>query len=89
VQETLEIGVKELRNNLSRWLAAVRGGGQVLITDRGKPVARLSGVSYTPAMDRLIAQGAITPARMAKTPAPRGVKSKGSVSALVSEQRGR
>lgn len=89
MEGTLEIGVKELRDNLSRWLAAVRGGGQVLITDRGKPVARLSGVSYTPAMERLIAEGAITPARKAKTPAGRGVKSRGSVSELVSEQRNR
>lgn len=89
MDKALEVGVKELRENLSRWLGAVRDGGQVLITERGKPVARLSGVSYTPAMERLIAEGGLTPARKPKTAARKGVKARGSVSELVSEQRTR
>ena len=90
--KSLEIGVRDLRNNLSRWLDAVRGGGQIVITERGKPVARLTGMSYTPAMERLVALGALTPARRPKQPAdPVGelIKAKGSVAGLVSEQRRR
>ena len=34
-------GIKEVKNNLSRYLACVKGGEEVLITERGKPVARI------------------------------------------------
>ena len=34
-------GVREARQNLSALLEEVRKGGEVLLTDRGKPVARL------------------------------------------------
>ncbi len=34
-------GVKELKNNLSRYLARVKSGEEVLITDRGKTFARI------------------------------------------------
>ena len=33
-----------LKNNLSRYLAHVRGGGTVLVLDRDQPVARLMPV---------------------------------------------
>jgi len=36
-------GIKEVKNNLSRLLARVKGGEEVLITERGKPVARIVG----------------------------------------------
>ncbi len=34
-------GVKELKNNLSRYLTRVKKGEEVLITDRGKTFARI------------------------------------------------
>ncbi len=34
-------GVKELKNNLSRYLTRVKSGEEVLITDRGKTFARI------------------------------------------------
>jgi prevent-host-death family protein len=34
-------GIKEVKNNLSRYLAQVKSGEEILITDRGKPVARI------------------------------------------------
>lgn len=37
----MNIGIRELRDGLSRYLAAVRGGDVVTVTDHGKPVARL------------------------------------------------
>ena len=36
-----EIGVRELRQHASRWLARVQAGEAFVITDRGRPVARL------------------------------------------------
>ena len=35
------VGVRELKNRLSEYLRAVRGGEQVLVTDRGQVVAEL------------------------------------------------
>ena len=35
------IGVRELRQHASRYLARVRAGETIEVTDRGKPVARL------------------------------------------------
>ena len=34
-------GIREARQNLSTLLEEVKSGGEILITDRGKPVARL------------------------------------------------
>jgi prevent-host-death family protein len=36
------VPVRELRNNLSRWLRRVQDGEAFEVTDRGKPVALLS-----------------------------------------------
>ncbi|MDQ3974407.1 MAG: type II toxin-antitoxin system prevent-host-death family antitoxin, partial [Actinomycetota bacterium] len=37
----VEVGIRELRNALSRYLARVRRGETLLVTDRGRPVARI------------------------------------------------
>ncbi len=37
-----KVGSREFKNRLGRYLSAVRRGQSLLITDRGKPVARVS-----------------------------------------------
>jgi prevent-host-death family protein len=37
----IRAGIREARQNISELLEAVRKGREILITDRGKPVARL------------------------------------------------
>lgn len=37
----MEVGIRELRDNLSRYLDRVRGGEEVVVTDRGHAVARV------------------------------------------------
>jgi prevent-host-death family protein len=39
------VGVRELKNRLTRYLALVRGGERIVVTDRGKPVAVLGPVA--------------------------------------------
>ena len=39
--------VSELKARLSEYLNQVKGGAEILITDRGKPVARLAPLSRT------------------------------------------
>jgi len=83
----MEVGVRELRNNLSRYLERVRDGEEVVVTDRGRAVARVLPVGTERALDRLIAEGVVTPARHAKRPAGRPLKTAGRVSDLVADQR--
>ena len=37
----IKAGIKEVKNNLSRFLAHVKAGEEIMITERGKPVARI------------------------------------------------
>jgi prevent-host-death family protein len=39
-----KVGSRELKNRLGRYLAFVRTGKSLLVTDRGKPVAKLMAV---------------------------------------------
>ena len=86
----MEVGVRDFRNQLSRWLEVVKGGRDVVITDRGRPVARLVPATAGRPLDRLIARGLVQPPVERRRPIdPRQrVRVKGSVSQIVSEQRG-
>lgn len=56
------IGVRELRQHASRWLARVRAGETFEVTDRGRTVALLTPLTTESVLDRLLAAGEITPA---------------------------
>lgn len=58
------IGVRELRQNASRYLARVRSGESVGVSQRGRLVARLVPVTGDP-WDDLIAAGEVIPAQTA------------------------
>jgi prevent-host-death family protein len=84
----IEVGIKALRADISRWIDTARQR-DVVITDRGRPVARLVAIGEHPALDRLIERGLV---RMPKRPPKRldvsdAVRARGTVSDLVSEQR--
>jgi prevent-host-death family protein len=85
----VEVGVRELRHELSRWLAVVRDGQEVVITERGRPVARLVGVSEKGGLDRLLSEGLIQmpSERRRSARSIERAKAKGSVADLVAEQR--
>jgi prevent-host-death family protein len=55
------IGVRELRRDASRWLARVRAGETVVVTDRGRPVAEMIPVREGGGYDVLVAEGRIAP----------------------------
>jgi prevent-host-death family protein len=83
----MEVGVRELRNNLSRYLDRVRDGEEVVVTDRGRAIARVLPVGAERVLDRLIAEGVATPPQQPKRRAGKPIKSKGVVSDLVANQR--
>lgn len=64
-----DVGVRELRNHLSGYLARVADGEEIIVTDRGKAVARVVPVDRLSKMDQLIAEGVITPPSRLRTPA--------------------
>ena len=55
------IGIRELRQYASRYIARVAAGETLEVTDRGRPVARLVPVTNDQWRD-LIAAGRVTPA---------------------------
>jgi prevent-host-death family protein len=83
----MEVGVRELRNHLSRYLDRVRHGDEFVVTDRGRAIARVVPVGAERVLDRLIAEGIVTPAQRPKRRVSKPIKTKGIVSDLVGEQR--
>lgn len=84
-----EVGIRELKNNLSRYVGRVREGEEVIVTDRGQPVARLLALDHAPdRLAELIAAGAVRPPKRASRSRPaRRVTGAGPVSDLVADQR--
>lgn len=83
----MEVGVRDLRNNLSRYLEQVRDGKEITVTDRGRAVARLLPMNGESVFDRLVREGKITPARKPKGPAGKPIKTKGTVSDLLFDEQ--
>jgi prevent-host-death family protein len=86
----MDVPVTELRAHLSDWLQRVRGGEEVVVTDRGVPVARLLGISATATLQRLAADGVIGRDVSARRPTAAGrdrPQARRPVSDIVSEQR--
>lgn len=79
-----------LRATLKEWVNRARQGQEVVVTDRGVPVAKLVPVDVAPVIERLTREGVISRPRSAVRPKAAGrprVQARGSVSQLVSEQR--
>jgi prevent-host-death family protein len=87
-------GIKELKNQLSRYIALVKKGDDVLITERGRVIARVvkensRRASMRQALQLLVLKGqVIMPTREIKRDIPDPVKLPGkSVSGMVIEDR--
>lgn len=52
--------INELKARLSDYLALVKGGNKVLITDRGNPVAYIVPVSTSKKQERIVSPGKAT-----------------------------
>jgi prevent-host-death family protein len=82
------VGIRELKNSLSRYLARVRGGETIVVTDRGRAVARIIPAGLPEHLAKLLAEGRATWSGgrveiRGRRPKPRG----GLVSTYVSEDR--
>jgi prevent-host-death family protein len=84
-----EVGVRELHDRLSRYVQHVKDGGEVVVTMRGRRVARLVPVNETDPLADLRARGLIrepTEPRTRRTRRAR-LKAAAPVSDLVADQR--
>lgn len=85
-----EVGIAQLRRELKDWLDRAQAGEDVVITDRGRPVVRLSGIDTGPLLDRLADEGRLGRAPAATRPTARSrprVTADGEVSAFVVAER--
>jgi prevent-host-death family protein len=86
----MDVAMSTFRAELSRWIERARNGEEVVVTDRGIPVARLLPVHTAPLLEQLVEQGVLSRPHRADRPAARGtarVRASGPVAELVSEQR--
>ena len=83
-----EVGVRELRNHLSRHLARIQAGQTIVVTDHGRAVAQLVPVSGERPIDRLVKEGLVVRAAQRRSrPAVQPLPGTGTVSDLVAQQR--
>jgi prevent-host-death family protein len=84
-----EVGIAHLRRDLKEWLGRAQNGDEVIVTDRGKPVARLTGIDVPFILERLVAEGRISQPRRSRPQARdlRRVHAAGAVSEHVVAER--
>lgn len=86
----MDVAITELRANLSVWLDQARSGHEIVITDRGVPVARLLGLDTTATLERLTAEGVISRPRSGQRPTATGSsrpRPRRPLSDIVTEER--
>jgi prevent-host-death family protein len=85
----VEVGIRELRAHLARWLVDVKNGAEIIVTERGLPIARIVRAGEPTTMARLVSEGLVTMPTRPKQPLPepRIKPSGGSVTDLLLRQR--
>ena len=93
----MKAGVAELKTRLSRYLEWVKAGHEVLVTDRGQPVAKLVPISAEvrrgSRRERLVREGLLVPGRgrirasLLRPPAGRADRGRSVLDALLEERR--
>ncbi|WP_029290849.1 type II toxin-antitoxin system Phd/YefM family antitoxin [Cellulomonas sp. HZM] len=84
----MEVAVSALRAELKQWIDAARAGEDVVVTERGVPVARLSGIASADLLTRLQRDGLLTSPQDARPPAEvEQARPGGAVSGLVRRLR--
>mgnify|MGYP000969844377 CR=1 FL=1 len=88
---TEQVGVRELKNHLSGYLEKVKQGDEIVITEHGRPIARIIQVdAVTDLRAKLIEAGVIRPATKKRTVPKGAIRLKGdgpSLSEMINEQR--
>lgn len=86
-QNETEVGVRELHDRLSEYLEKVEGGTDVVVTRRGKPIARLVQVEGPRPFEELEQRGLVRWPEKPRQARKALRATEGSVSDLVRDQR--
>lgn len=78
---TVRVGVRELRGNLAAWLDRAAAGEDIVITERGRPKARLSPAETS--FERMVREGSITPASDPPSSLPPAIPIAGSLQSYL------
>jgi prevent-host-death family protein len=91
----MKAGVAALKAGLSRYLERVKAGQEILVTDHGRPVAKIVPIARAEKgtrRERLVGDGRLLPGRGKVRPSLLRAPSKGSgasvLDALLDERRG-
>ena len=94
----MKLGLREANQHFSKAIKAVRGGKEVILTERGRPIAIITPVreerSEEAALKAMADEGLVTlPSRKGPTPAPRWkpvtVKGKPLSQAIIEDREDR
>jgi prevent-host-death family protein len=83
----VEVGVRELHDRLSEYLEKIEQGAEVLVTRRGRPIARLSQIDAPRPFEDLERRGLVRWPEKTRAAQAALTGSRGSVSELVRDQR--
>ena len=93
----MKAGVAELKAGLSRYLDRVKAGHEVVVTDRGRPVAKIVPIGAAAhrglRRERLVREGMLLPGRgrvrasLLRPPAGSAAKGRAVLDALLEERR--
>jgi len=84
----MDVGVRELKSKLSEFLRRAAEGEEIVVSDRGKPIARLTAYSTNAAFEHGIEEGWIEPARRNQLGPSERHRSALSVIDVIDEDRG-
>ncbi|MDR1152962.1 MAG: type II toxin-antitoxin system Phd/YefM family antitoxin [Bifidobacteriaceae bacterium] len=84
----MRVGLRELRADLSNYVRQATGGATVVVTDRGRAIARICPPEGLSTLERWMAEGLVRPASRPREPQRARILTSGTVSDLVAGERG-
>ncbi len=84
----MTVGIRELKAKLSEYVSRAANGEQIVVTDRGRPVARLVGLEGASMIERGIEEGWITPASRTRLGPAQRFSAPRSTADTLDEDRG-
>lgn len=84
----MTVGIRELKAKLSEYVSRAASGEQIVVTDRGRPVARLVGLEGTSMIERGIEEGWVTPASRTHLKPAQRFSAPRSIADVLDEDRG-
>lgn len=86
----MHVGITAFRSDMRRWLNEIKSGGEIILTDRDKPVARITGINVKSIIEQMEREGLVTPPRSktrTKATGRKRVPIKGSLSDIIIQHR--